>query len=279
MRRVLWQVWTQATSDRISLVAAGCAFYAMLALFPALSLTISLYGLVFDPYAVEPQLAVLEEILPDATYALVAQRVRELVQSARPWLEWSALASAMIALWSASAGVRAMLGALDMAYHIRDGRSLLAFHGMALLITLGAIIAVIVGMAGLVFLPVSLHMLGFDRGEALMVRTISLLVLLAAVFATIAVLLRFGPARVCRWTEVMPGTVTATALWMIASVLFSFYVTHVASYDAMYGSLGAVVGLLMWFFVSAYAILLGAELNVALLAAAGRDQRRPPAGR
>lgn len=264
MRRVLGQLWSRAISDRISLVAAGCAFYAMLALFPGLSLTISLYGLVFDPMTVEPQLAVLDEVVPAATHALVAQRIRELVQSSRPLLEWGAAVSALVALWSASAGVRAMLGALNIAYEISEGRGMLAFYGVALAMTVGAIVAVIVGIAGLVLLPVSLHILGIEKGVALMVRGISFLVLLAAVFGSIAVLLHFGPARKLRWREVLPGTVLATVLWMIASVLFSFYVSHIASYDAMYGSLGTAVGLLMWFYVSVYVILLGAELNVAL---------------
>jgi membrane protein len=264
MRRVLGQLWSRAISDRISLVAAGCAFYAMLALFPGLSLTISLYGLVFDPMTVEPQLAVLDEVVPAATHALVAQRIRELVHSSRPLLEWGAAVSALVALWSASAGVRAMLGALNIAYEISEGRGMLAFYGVALAMTVGAIVAVIVGIAGLVLLPVSLHILGIETGVALMVRGISFLVLLAAVFGSIAVLLHFGPARKLRWREVLPGTVLATVLWMIASVLFSFYVSHIASYDAMYGSLGTAVGLLMWFYVSVYVILLGAELNVAL---------------
>jgi membrane protein len=266
-RSVLGQLWQRAISDRISLVAAGCAFYAMLALFPALSLIVSLYGLVFDPYTVEPQLAVLHELVPDATYALVAQRVRELVQGSRPRLERGAFISAIIALWSASAGVRAMLNALDLAYEIDSRRGMLAFYGTALLITLGAIMAVIVGMAGLVVLPVTLQLLGVEQGRALLVRAISLLVLLVAVFGAIAVLLRFGPSRPCRWADVMPGTVMAAALWTLASVGFSFYVTHIAGYDSMYGSLGAAVGLQMSFFVSVFAILLGAELNVALAAA------------
>jgi len=274
MRRILWQLWSRAISDRISLVAAGCAFYAMLALFPGLSLTISLYGLVFDPMTVEPQLAVLDEVLPEATHALVAQRIRELVQSSRPLLEWGAGISALVALWSASAGVRAMLGALNIAYEIDEGRGLLAYYGIALAMTIGAIVAVIVGIAGLVLLPVGLHILGIETGVALMVRGISLLVLLAAVFGSITVLLRYGPARRMRWREVLPGTVLATVLWMVASVLFSFYVSYIASYDAMYGSLGTAVGLLMWFYVSVYVILLGAELNVALGAARQPDHAR-----
>jgi membrane protein len=260
---IVVQLWRRAISDRISLVAAGCAFYAMLALFPALSLMISLYGLIFDPATVEPQLAVLQELVPDATFGLIEARVHELVSTPRPRLEWGASISAMIALWSASSGIRAMLGALNMAYDVTDSRGLFAFYATALGMTFGAIVAVIVGIAGLVFLPVSLDLLGIARGEALIVRALSLLVLLAAVFGAIAVLLRFGPGLQCRWVEIMPGTLLATLLWLVASLLFSFYVTHVAGYDAMYGSLGTAVGLLMWFYLSVFAILLGAELNVA----------------
>jgi membrane protein len=269
-RRVLRRMWRQATSDRISLVSAGCAFYAMLALFPGLSLVVSVYGLAFDPATVEPQLAVLEDLVPDSTLDLLKARLHELVGTPRPRLGLGALLSALVALWSASAGVRAMLGALNMAYHRHEQRSLPAFYAIAFCITVGAILAVAVGIAGLVFLPVALRLLGIDATHAALLRGSAYLVLLVSVFAAVAVLLRFGPSGgVAGWRSVLPGTAMATAVWAVASALFSFYVSALASYDVMYGSLGAAVGLLMWFYVSVYVVLLGAELNVAL---AGRDE-------
>jgi membrane protein len=268
-------MWQQAISDRISLVSAGCAFYAMLALFPGLSLVISVYGLVFDPKTVEPQLGVLDDLVPDSTLDLLKARVHELVDTSRPRLEIGALVSAMVALWSASAGVRAMLGALNMAYHTQERRGMLQFYAIAFCITLGAIIAVAMGIAGLVFLPVVLRLLWIDPTHALLLRGSAYLLLLASVFAAVAVLLRFGPSGgVGGWRSVLPGTTMATGVWAIASALFSFYVSHLAGYDVMYGSLGAAVALLMWFYVSVYVVLLGAELNVALAEAA---EGPPPA--
>lgn len=268
--RVVRRMWERSISDRVSLAAAGCAFYAMLALFPGLSLVISVYGLMFDPNTVAPQLAVLDEVVPDSTQELIRARVHELVLAAGPRLGAGALISAIVALWSASAGVRAMLGALNMAYDTAEQRGLIAFYATAFCITVGAILAVVVGLAGLVALPVLLRLVGIDATQALLLRAISYLVLIATVFAAVAVLLRFGPASgTGGWLRIIPGAALATGLWAVASALFSFYVSHVAAYDVMYGSLGAAVGLLMWFYVSVFVVLLGAELNVALSDDAG----------
>jgi membrane protein len=262
-----------ATSDQISLVSAGCAFYAMLALFPAISLSISAYGLFFDVATVEPQLELLEGVLPEDTHDLIAGRVHELVATPRPTLEWGAVLSALIAFWSASAGIRAMLGALNLAHDQSERRGTLAFYATALLLTLGAIVAVTVGLAFLVVLPKVLALIGLDPFEALLLRGAGLMVLLVAVLLAIGLLYRFGPARTPPgWRLVSPGSVAATLLWAVASALFSLYVSNFAGYEASYGTLGAAVALLMWFYVSVYVILLGAELDAEIR----RERSLPP---
>ena len=254
-----------ATSDRISLVAAGCAFYAMLALFPAISLGLSLYGLVFDVAMVEPQLALLDGLLPDDSRALIEAHVHALVETP-PWrLEWGAGISAAIALWSASAGIRAMLGALNLVQGESEQRGALAFYATALLLTLGAIVAVIIGLGVLVVLPKLLELVGHDPAEALMLRGAGFVLLLVLVLLAIGLLYRFGPAeRPQGWRPISAGSVTATLLWLLASVAFSFYVSDIATFEASYGALGAAMALLMWFYVSVYAILLGAELDAEI---------------
>ena len=259
-----------ATSDQISLVSAGCAFYAMLALFPALSLCVSLYGLFFDVATVEPQLELLRGVLPEDSYALIAARVHELVGASRPHLERGAIVSAAIAFWSASAGIRAMLGALNMAHGKAEQRGALAFYATALLLTLAAVLAVIVGIGFLVLLPSILLLVGFSPSQALVLRAAGLLLLLGAVLVGIGTLYRFGPARPpAGWRLASPGSVAATLLWAVASALFSLYVSNFAGYDATYGTLGAAVALLMWFYVSVYVILLGAELDAEIRRARG----------
>ncbi|MGG5822154.1 YihY/virulence factor BrkB family protein [Falsiroseomonas sp. HW251] len=271
IRRHLAQAYAVATSDRISLVAAGCAFYAMLALFPAISLLVALYGLFFDPVTVESQLDLMEGVVPEAGQELIAERVHELVAAPRARLEWTAIVAGLIAFWSASAGIRAMLGALNLAQGEQEGRGVLAFYATAMLLTLGAIVAVVVGLAFLVALPRGLEWLGMPPATALALRGLGLVLVLLAVLVSVGVLYRFGPARPPPgWRLVSPGSVAATMLWAVASVLFSLYVSNVATYDALYGSLGAAVALLMWFWVSVYVILLGAELDAAIRRERGR---------
>lgn len=278
---VLRRVWDRAASDRISLVAAGCAFYAMLALFPAMSVLVSVYGLVFDPTTVEPQLEVLRRLLPEQTHDLIAARLHELVATERPRLELGAGVGGAIALWSASAGTRGMIGALNMAYDVEERRGFFRFQAFALLLTLGATLAVAIGIACLVFLPTIIGLIDMPARQAWIIRATSLGLLLGLVGLGVATLYRVGPSHPdrnakIRWRGIAAGSVVATFLWAVGSVLFTFYVSHIASYDRTYGPLGSAVGLLMWFYVSVYVVLFGAELNAAMdaeAAARGRARR------
>ena len=237
----------------------------MLALFPAISLSVSLYGLIFDVTTVEPQLALLEGVLPEESHALIADHVHALVETLPTRLEWGVGISAAIALWSASAGIRAMLGALNLVQGESEQRGTLAFYATALLLTIGAIVAVITGLAFLVVLPKLLDLVGHDPSEALMLRAAGFAVLLVLVLIAIGLLYRFGPAEKPEgWRLVSAGSVAATLLWLLASAAFSFYVSNFTTYTASYGTLGAVAALLMWFYVSVYVILLGAELNAEI---------------
>ncbi|WP_431284117.1 YihY/virulence factor BrkB family protein [Humitalea sp. 24SJ18S-53] len=273
---VLGRIWGRAVSDRISLVSAGCAFYAMLALFPALSLLVSVYGLAFDPSTVEPQLDVLRRLLPESTHDLIADRLHELVTTERPRLELGAIVGGAIALWSASAGTRAMIGALNIAYEVEERRGFFRFQAFALLLTLGATLAVAIGIACLVFLPTVISLIDLPARQAWMLRASSLGLLLVLVGAGSAMLYRVGPShhrgsRAARWRGIAAGSVVATLLWAVGSTLFTFYVSHIASYDRTYGTLGSAVALLMWFYVSVYVVLLGAEVNAAIDAEAMAD--------
>lgn len=262
----VWRrAYAVATSDKISLTAAGCAFYAMLALFPSLSLLVSVYGIWFDPVTVEPQLDILRRILPEITFELIAQRVHQLVTTPRPTLGLGVALSLLVALWSASAGIRALMGALNLAHDQAEERSVLGYYGTAFGLTLGAVVAVVMGVAFLVGLPKLLNALGLDEVSAVLARTASMTLLLGFVLAGVSLLYRLGPSRPPEgWTLFSAGAVAATMLWAMASAAFSLYVTEFAGYDATYGTLGAAVALLMWFYVTTYVILLGAELNAEI---------------
>ncbi len=275
VKPVLLRTWNGISSDRISLIAAGCAFWATLALFPAISMLISIYGLLFDPTTVEPQLEVLRDLLPPAAFSLIAQRVHTLVSHARGELGVSLLIGTMITLWSASTGTKSMLSALNLVYGEREARGFFRFQAIGLLMTLSTTFAAILAVALLVFLPVVIDFLGLDAHARSLLRLASFGTLVVFVGLGLSLLYRFGPSRQReRWRWISAGSLVATVLWLAASALLSFYVAHVASYDALYGPLGAVAGMMMWFWVSAYAVLLGAELNAAL----GPPGTAPPPG-
>lgn len=158
-----------------------------------------------------------------------------------------------------------MVSALNLAYEEEERRSFLRFQAEGLLMTLGAIFGAMLGLALLVLLPAVIAFVGLDAHSSTLLRLGSFGVLVVFVILALSLLYRFGPSRSeARWHWVTPGSLLATLLWLAASALFSFYVTHLAGYDATYGPLGAVVGVMMWFWVSAYAVLLGGELNAEL---------------
>ncbi len=264
-RAVLRRTMIEMLTDRISLTAAGCAFYGTLALFPAISMLISVYGLLFDRETVEPQLAVLRDLLPPSAWTLIDERVRMLVSQPPGTLGMRLVISVGVAFWSSATGVKAILSALNLAYEETERRSILRFQLTAFGITLGAILSATIGLALLVGLPAMLNFLGVSSHQTLLIRVSSFGLLILAVLTALSMLYRYGPSRERpRWAWVTPGSLVATVLWVGASALFSLYVGHIASYDATYGPLGTVVGIMMWFFVTAYAVLLGAELNSEL---------------
>ncbi len=271
-KQVIVRTAREVITDRISLSAAGCAFYATLALFPAISMLVSIYGLAFDPATVGPQMAVLRDLLPPSAFQLIADRVQMLVSKPAGTLTFSLAISIMVALWSAATGTKSILGALNLAYEERETRSFVRFQLTALGMTLGAILAAVIGLAALVLLPALVGFFGVSAYAALIARVSSLAALVLFVLLALSLLYRFGPSRHrAAWRWVTPGSAVATLLWLLASALFSFYVQHLASYDATYGPLGAVVGVMMWFYVSALAVLVGAELNAELELQTVRD--------
>ncbi len=276
-KRVLRRTGNEIITDRVSLVAAGCAFYATLALFPTITMIISIYGLVFDPTTVEPQLSALRDLLPPSAYHLISDRVHVLVSKPPGALTFSLLVSVGIALWSSATGTKSILGALNLAYEEREKRSFISFQLIALGMTLGGMVAAAVGIALLVLLPAVLNFVGISAGAVVLVRLASFAMLIFFVLLALSMLYRFGPSRrSAAWSWVTPGALVATLLWLAASVLFSYYVGHLASYDATYGPLGAVIGVMMWFYVSAFVVLVGAELNAELELQTVRDSTGEP---
>lgn len=250
-------------SQRVSLVAAGCAFYATLALFPTITMLISLYGLVFDPDTVQPQLAYLQSFMPPDVYMLISQRIQNLVAQPAKGLGLSFAVSLLLSLWSSSTGTKSVINALTLAYHERETRGLIRFHLVALSMTFIAVLGTILAIGFLVFLPIAMAYIGLPGNLEFLVGLISFGAMISFVIVALGLLYRFGPAGHDRMFYA-PGATIATVAWLAASWAFGLYVGRFAAYSATYGPLATIIGLMMWFYISAYVVLLGAEFNAAL---------------
>jgi membrane protein len=264
-RTVLADTLQAATTDRISMTAAGCAFYATLALFPAISMLISIYGLVLHPITAERQLAVLSEIMPGPAYMLIEARVHHLVHQTSNTLSLNLLISFLVTFWSAATGCKSVLTAIDIAYEVKGRRGFVRFQAVGLGMTLLSVLCAILGMAVLLGMPAAIRFMGLSRHGAMLIHAAGMGMLIGFFFSAIALLYRFGPSRPRpRYQRINPGAVLATVLWLIASEALSWYVSRLDSFGTTYGPLGAAVGIMLWFYLSAYATLLGAELNARL---------------
>ncbi len=264
-RAVLLGALRESITDRVALAAAGCAYFATLALFPAISMLISIYGLMLDVNAIEQQLQPLREVVPPPAFMLIDDRVHQLVESRNGTLSIGLVVSFAITFWSAAAGTKSVLSALNVAYDVTEQRGILQFQLIALAMTLCAVTAAVLAIAVLVFLPVALAFVGWSDHGAGLINACGTLIMVILVAISIALLYRFGPSRDHPPNQrILPGAALATALWLFASFGLSYYVSHIANYGMTYGSLGAVVAVMLWFYVSAYAVLLGAEVNAQL---------------
>lgn len=264
-RDILRAALRASTTDRVSLAAAGCAFWATIALFPAIGALISTYSLIFDPATIAAHLDLLADLLPPPAFELIQDRVRALTQNGGGGFSLHLLTSIVFALSGAAAGTKSMLSALNVVYDVDEQRGLIRFQLIGLGLTGLAVVAGVVAVAGVVVLPALLAFLGLGSGGAVLIHAAGLGVVVCVFAGAIALIYRVGPSRqrppgAPSW----PGAGVATLLWLIASAALSYYVSHIARFGATYGPIGAVVGIMLWFYVSAYATLLGAEVNARL---------------
>ncbi len=274
--RRIWRIvgWTvhASTSDNVSLAAAGCAFYATLALFPAISMMISVYGLLFDPASVVPQLEVLRDLLPVPAFSLIEDRVMQLVAQPREHLTIGLGIAFLVSFWSSASASKAVLSAINVAYDTTERRTFLRFQLIGLAMTLGAVGGVLLAIGVLLVLPPLIRFSGLSVFSSALIQTASFGLMVGLFALGLGLLYAHGPSRTPpKWSPVLPGTALATLVWLLCSYLLSLYVAKLANFDATYGSIGAVVGIMLWFYVSAYAALLGAELNAQLELAASAD--------
>ncbi|MBK5199261.1 MAG: YihY/virulence factor BrkB family protein [Methyloceanibacter sp.] len=273
--QVAQRVWTESSRDNLSVVAAGCAFYALFAIFPALSALISLYGLTADPATVEQQFAMLGSVLPVEAYGLVIDQIRRVAEASNRVLGWSFALSLGLSLWSVMSLTQAIFAALNIAYEEPERRGLLRFYLSAFTFAIVGILGGVIGLLAIVYVPILFAYAGYSHQFELVVRVARWPLLALLVLVLLSLLYRYGPCRrSAKWHWVSVGSLFATTIWLLASVGFSFYVANFAHYDRTYGSLGAVIVLLFWLYISFYIVLLGAEINAELELQTAQDTTR-----
>lgn len=276
-RDVLRRVWQQSTRDNIDLVSAGVAFYLLLSLPPALAALISIYGLVTDPARAIAQLEELSRVIPEGAQGIVGDQLQQLAQRPGRALGFSFAVSLGIALWSTMRATKALMTACNLAHEEPEQRGFLRFNAVALALTLGLLLFLSLSIVLVAVAPAVLNLVGLGGALRVTIDVLRWPVLALLVLLSLAILYRHGPNRRSpKWRWVTWGSAVATGLWLVLSAGFSFYVSNFGGYDEMYGSLGAVVVLLVWLYLTAYVIVLGAELNAELEHQTARDTTRGP---
>lgn len=272
LRDVVLRLKHELTVDHVPIIAAGVAFFAFLSVFPAIAALVSIYGLVADPATVRERLMGLSGTMPSEARQLIEQFLVGLTSGEPAKLGLGLAVSLGAALWSANSGMKTMLAALNIAYDEDESRGFFRLNGTSMLMTIGAIFLVLLAITAVVVVPAALNVVGLGSFGAVLVKWLRWPLLAFAMLSGLAVLYRYGPdRRKPRWQWVTWGSGVAMALWLGASALFSLYVSKFASYDKTYGSLGAVVVLLMYLYLSSLIVVIGAELNGELEHQTARD--------
>lgn len=259
---ILWRVRQSLASDRVTLLAAGIAFYSLLSLFPAIAAIISLWALVFDPHEMARQIGEISRYLPPDVASLIDDQARKIGENTSTGLSLTAMGSVAVAMFVASKGVQGVIAGLNAVYGEKGSRGFFHRALVVAAMTVGLIMLTLITIAIVAFFPLAVATLGLDDTPTYQIGLLRWPVLLLVMMFSIAVLYRFGPNRTsARWEWVSVGTVIAILLWLLGSGGLSLYVRHVAHLGELYGSLGAVVVLMMWFWLSAFVVLLGAEIN------------------
>ncbi len=274
---VLLRTKAEVKQDNMSLVAAGVAFYAFLALIPGLVALVSLYGLIADPAEVARQVEDSTAALPRESREFIQSQLQRITTADPQGLGIGLVVGLASAVWSASAGVRAMMTALNVAYDEQEHRKFIRLRAQSLLLTLGAVVLVLAVMGALVVVPAVLDRIGAGGVGRWTVSIGRWPLLLLAVVGSIAVLYRYGPDRQRpQWRWVSWGAVIATVLWLVGTLLFSLYVGNFGSYNETYGTLAGIVLILLWFYLTAFVVLIGAELDAELEHQTARDTTTGP---
>ena len=263
--RFVLAVVARVSDGHFGLVAAGVAFYAMFAVFPGLAAVVAVWSLMADPAVIGGYLGMAERFLPAEAAALVHTQVTGLLTAHASTLGWTTFLSLAIALYSSRAGVSALIQGLDVVRWSRPRRWLWGY-AVDFLLTLALIAALMVALATVVIVPILLRYVTLGTFEATLTRVLPWGTMFLSVLTCLSILYRFGPnvpgGFKSGWISV--GVIFAALAWAGVSIGFSTYLSNFNSYNRIYGSIGAVIILMMWLYLSVWAILVGGAINAEL---------------
>lgn len=259
---VLVRTYREFSDDRVTLIAAAVTYYLLLSLFPTLTAFVSIYGLFADRTTVGEHINMLSSVVPEGGMTIINEQLTALTSTGDTTLGVALVISIAIALWSSSSGVKTMFEAMNIAYDEREKRNFFVLNATALTFTLAGLVGAVVMIGAAIVVPAALQFVGLGTGFEWLLRIGSYALLAVALMTGLAALYRFGPSRQqAKWRWVSAGALVATLIIMVVSLLFSWYAANFANYDKTYGSLGGLIALLTWMWISVTAIILGAELN------------------
>ncbi|MCK5930947.1 MAG: YihY/virulence factor BrkB family protein [Fulvimarina manganoxydans] len=274
---ILKRVYTEIGDDRVLLTAGGVTYYLLLAFFPGLTALVSVYGLFADPGEVQAHLQQLAGILPGGALDIIEEQLDRIAGQGQTTVGLAFVASLLIALWSANAGMKALFEAMNIAYDEREERGFIWLTVTSFAFTLCAIAGVLLLIGVTVVMPVVLNAVGLGQGVEWLIRILSYVLILVLASLAAAALYRWGPDRAkAKWRWITPGMLVAVLVVAVVSVLFTWYVANFGSYNETYGSLGALIGFLTWIWISVSILIIGAELNAEMEHQTAADTTTPP---
>ncbi len=280
---ILYRVKEGHSHNNVSLMAAGEAFYVFLTIPSAATALVALYGLAFNPADVQQQVQSMQGVMPAEVVKLISDQLATLTSQSNQSLGFGFILSVLVALWGAQSATSSMMQALDTIYSEEEKRGLFRFYVTAFVLTLATVLFGLAALVLIAIMPAVINFLPLGDLSKTLASVVRWPILVLLVMAVLAIFYRYAPARrEPKWRWVSWGAVVATVLWLVGSALFSFYVGNFAHYDKSYGSLGAVVVLMMWLYLSSYAVLVGGEVNAEIEHQTARDStigREQPMGR
>jgi membrane protein len=259
---ILWRTYQRINDDRLLATAAGVVFFGLLAVFPAITALVSSYGLFADPSTIGANLQTLASMLPEGSFQIVQDQISRVLAKGSTALGATFLFGLALAIWSANAGVKAVIDALNVVYEEREKRSLVKLNLLSLGFTISGIAALLLMVSAVVAFPLAVDHLGLKPQSQFIIGLARWPLMFLILMTALAVLYRFGPSRRgARWQWLSIGALLASVLWLAGSAALSWYLANFGNYSATYGSLGAAIGLMMWMWMSATIVLFGAELN------------------